>query len=199
MLKVGLTGGIGTGKSFILEIFRKEGVCTSEADALAKRIYQEDPFLRRELSSEFGPGLFKGYYPIKEKLEAILFDDPGKRKAFSQIFYPCFFKHQKLFFQSLQEQGIGMVIYESALLFEVGSFDLFDRIILASCPQSIQWERVRERGLKEEKIRKIIGSQGDPSEVVNHVHFVIHTGDEKERTRSETLHTLEELRKLLIQ
>ena len=88
MLKVGLTGGIGTGKSFILEIFRKEGVCTAEADALAKRIYQEDPFLRRELSSEFGPGLFKGHYPIKEKLEAILFDDPGKRKAFSQIFDP---------------------------------------------------------------------------------------------------------------
>jgi len=193
LIKIGLTGGIATGKSFILNIFKKEGFFTIKADEFAKSLYFKDTKLKKLLIKSFGDELYLSENKInKSKLEYILYHDKNSRERFNNIFYPIFKKHQKEFFNKLSRQH-KIIIYESALLFEVGTYTLFDKIILVHCSEKKQKERIKKRGIPDNKIEKILAFQYPFSKMKKYSDFIIETNTSKTLTLHQTLDIIKQI------
>ena len=186
MLKIGLTGGIATGKSFVLNIFSKEGFFTVKADEIAKKFYSENKKLKEKLIKNFGNELYQKDKIDFKKIEEILFNDPEERKKFEKIFYPEFEKFQDNFFKELSKKH-KTIVYESALLFEVGTYKKFDILILTYCKRETQIKRALERGISREKIEKILEHQIDYERIIDKVDFSLNTDKSKKETEREVL------------
>jgi dephospho-CoA kinase len=196
LIKIGLTGGIGTGKSFILDIFKKEGFFTVKADELAKTLYYNNEELKKLLIKSFGKEFYLSENKInKEKLEYILYYNKKERDKFNNIFYPVFKNFQKDFFNNLSEKH-KIIIYESALIFEVGTFELFDKIILVHCSEEKQKKRIKRRGLSDDKIKRILSFQYSYKKLEKHSDFIINTNKNKEDTLNRTNQIIKQIKLL---
>jgi len=193
MLKIGITGGIATGKSFVLSVFSKEGFYTVKADELAKKLYSFNKELKRKLINKFGENLYKGETVNYSRLEEILFKNQEERKDFSKIFYPEFEIFQDNFFSELSKR-YRKIVYESALLFEVGTFKKFDILILTYCKRETQIKRAVKRGMRKGKVEKIIENQYDYKELLGKVDFSLNTDKKKEETQKEVEEIIEKIK-----
>ncbi len=197
MLKIGLTGGLATGKSFVLNLFKKEGFFTLKADEIAKKFYTENAKIKKELTEKFGNDIYKGENINRTKLEKILFTTKEKRREFEKIFYSHFIPFQKELFAFLSSKHKALV-YESALLFEAGTFKNFDILILTYCSKEAQIERAVKRGLKREKAEKILKFQIPYEKLLDKVNFSINTEKSVEFTHKQTKKIIDEIKKELI-
>ncbi len=197
MLKIGLTGGLATGKSFVLNLFKEEGFFTLKADEIAKKFYTENTEIKKELIERFGKNIYKDKNINRTKLEEILFTTREKRREFEKIFYSHFIPFQKKLFASLSSRHKALV-YESALLFEAGTFKNFDILILTYCSKEAQIERAVKRGLKREKVEKILKFQTPYEKLLDKVNFSINTEKSMGFTKKQTKKIIDEIRKELI-
>ncbi len=194
MLKIGLTGGIATGKSFVLNIFSKEGFFTAKADEIAKKLYTENKKLKEKLIKNFGSELYQKDKINLKKVEEILFNEPEERKKFEKIYYPEFEIFQNNFFRELSKKH-KTIVYESALLFEVGTHKKFDILILTYCKRETQVKRALERGISKEKIEKILEHQISYEKILNKVDFSLNTDKPVEKTEKEVLEIINRIKR----
>jgi len=139
---VGLTGGIGSGKSTIARFFTELDVPVYIADDEAKKIlYRQD--VVEELNATFGDQIFTGDTPDKAKIAALVFNDPEELNKLNKIIHPKVAKHFKDWV--LENNGKLFVIKEAAILFESGSYTDCDFVILVTAPIEVRIQRVIDR------------------------------------------------------
>ena len=171
MLKVGITGGIGSGKTTVCEIFSSFGIPVFNADAETKQLYTNSTELRHQLVVTFGEDVFLTSGAINKAFlsEKLKFDEG--RKALNATVHPFVFERFK---QWSEEQNSLYVIKEAAILFESGADKTVNKSILVTAPMDIRIDRVKSRDARtSEEIQSIIASQWTDSRLRDLVDFIV--------------------------
>ncbi len=175
MFVLGLTGGIGTGKSQVGEILAGLGVAIINADTLGHKVYEPDTAGWAEVLSAFGKDVLSPTGEVdRKKLGGVVFSDPRALERLNAIMHPRIYRLIEDEIQGLKEAGRGEVVVEAALLIEAGWTPLVDEIWVTTSPEELVVERLQKRnGLSEEAIRARIASQMPQDERVEHAVEVI--------------------------
>lgn len=193
MIKIGLTGGICTGKTFVLNIFKELGCYTIRADDIAKNIlFSKDSELSREIIKVFGEDIYdKGKGLKKEEFTKILFEDAEKRNFINNFVHPLVTAEREKIYHDLKEtKAFSFFIYESALLVEAGTYKDFEKIIVVYTTQEEQLKRLMERdGISKEDAEARIKAQFPLSEKLKVAHYTIDTTGTFENAKAKILET----------
>ncbi len=159
MKTIGLTGGIGSGKTTIAKMFEELGVPVYYADDEAKKLMNSNKRIYNKLVQEFGKEAFKDGELNKTFIASIIFNDKSKLNIINTIVHPEVERHFKKW---TDKQNSVYVIQENAIIFESGSQDKFDKIIAVTAPVDIKIERVKKRdGVSREKVLERMHNQLD--------------------------------------
>src|SRR5919199_6535147 len=142
VLKVGLTGGIGSGKTTVAKIFELLNVPVYYADVASKRLYHTDKELMASIKKHFGEEVYTNDQLNRSKLAAIVFNNPEKLELLNRLVHPPTIRDAENW---IQQQTAPYVIKEAALLFESGSVAGLDYVIGVQTPQHLRIKRVMDR------------------------------------------------------
>ncbi len=170
---VGLTGGIGSGKSIVAQVFSQLGICVYDSDQRAKELYFKD-FIRKRVIELLGELSFKEANPDFAFISSKVFSDPLLLNELNAIIHPAVKEDFKLWLDEKAHQGESWVLKESALLIETKAYEKCHSVILVSSPEEIRIERVMLRNSfsKEEVKRRIQNQIGDDARMP-HAEFCI--------------------------
>lgn len=174
---IGLTGGIGSGKTTIANHFIEANIPVYIADDEARKIMQSEE-ITDAIRKNFGDSIFDGGILNREKLSQIVFNDPEKLKLLNAIIHPAVKKH----FQKwvLNHKNAAFVIYEAAILFESGSYKNCDLIITVTAPIETRIQRVIQRdNATREQVLKRINAQWNDDQRIAKSDFVVENVDSK--------------------
>ena len=196
MLRVGLTGGLASGKSIIAGELARLGCHVIKADVLGHEVLLETGEAYEPAVREFGEGILNPDRSInRKKLSDIVFHDPERLKALTAIVHPAVRRLSEAKREALARANpAGILIYEAAILVETGGFRDFDKLIVASCPEEIQIERAMARdGSSREAVLARLQRQWPLAEKLRHADFMIETGGAMEQTIEQTRQVFEKL------
>ena len=192
MLKIGLTGGIGSGKSTVASIFETLGVPVYYADIRAKELMEQNEGLVESVKDLFGADAYINGKINKQLISSQIFSDPQKRNALNQIVHPITIADAEHW---MHQQHSAYCIKEAALIFESHSEKNLDFVIGVFTPLEKRIERLMQRdGIKKTEAEAKINTQMNEDEKMSKCDFVIHN-NEKEMLTEQVL----ELHHLLIQ
>jgi len=158
MLKIGITGGIGTGKTTICKIFETLGIPVFYADEESKKILFHDSDVNEELRTIFGKEIFTEGIPDRKKIADIVFSDREKLEQLNAILHPAVIRKSEEWFH--EQKHAPYAIKEAALIFEVGGERNLDKVIVISSPEEISIGRIMKRdNVSEEEVRLRMGNQ----------------------------------------
>jgi dephospho-CoA kinase len=199
MLRIGLTGGLASGKSFVGRAFRELGCFLIEADALGHQVMLKGAESYDAIVAQFGPQILNEAGEIdRRKLGAQVFGNPELLSKLNAIVHPAVRARSRQLEESFQQrEPDGICVYEAAILIETGSFRDFDRLIVASCTEEQQMERavLRDHFTREEVLNRL-RRQMPLEEKVKYADFVIDTSGTKEHTLDQTRTVYASLRRL---
>lgn len=141
-LKIGLTGGIGSGKTTVAKVFELLSVPVYNADAASKRLYKTDKDLIQNIKQHFGDDIYNEDELNRAKLASVVFADQSKLELLNALVHPPTIRAAE---EWMKEQTTPYVIKEAALLFESGSVSSVDFVIGVYAPQHVRLKRVMER------------------------------------------------------
>jgi len=201
MLRVGLTGGIATGKSTVARIFEKLGAWVIDADEIAHQLQRPHTPTWRKIVDAFGEKILRADRSIdRSALGRIVFSDPEKRTLLEQIMHPAIIAQEEKRMSEWEGSGkVQIAMVEEALLVETGSFRRFHKVVLVLAAEEAQIARLRQRGLTEKEALSRIRSQMPLSEKVPFADYLIdNSGEisEAERKAEEVYRDLLEQAKL---
>jgi len=172
MLKLGITGGIGSGKSVVSQLLELLGVPVFYADNESKILTNTSPVIREKLISIFGNEIYKGGVLNKPLLASHIFNDENKLKAVNAIIHPEVLKQFDYWVQSHNHSTI--VAHEAAILFESGLNVYMDKVVLVSAPLDIRIDRVVKRDkATSQQVLKRIENQMSEEEKMNRADYII--------------------------
>ncbi len=160
MLKIGLTGGIGSGKTTVAKIFETLGVPVYYADDVAKQLMQEDNVLKQSIINIFGKDSYTTDGKLNRSyLSSTVFSNPHQLERLNAIVHPATIQHAE---QWMQQQQAPYVIKEAALIFESGSQSTLDYVIGVYAPQALRIQRTIKRdNIDEDKVLQRMQNQID--------------------------------------
>jgi dephospho-CoA kinase len=161
-LRIGLTGGIGSGKSLVAAIFRSLGAPVLSADEIAKNLTNSDPMVKKRIREEFGTAVFKRDGSLDRKAMAdIVFANKEKRKKLNAIVHPAVIKRIDEETRKLEgNRDTPFVIHEAALIFEAGVDKKLDYVIVVDADEDKRIQRVMERdGISRTDVQRRIDAQ----------------------------------------
>jgi dephospho-CoA kinase len=171
MLKIGLTGGIGSGKTTIAQVFEALGIPVYYADAAAKNLMNQDPELKKQIIAAFGPETYKEGNLDRSYLAKQVFSDTEKLSRLNSIVHPATLRDAEAW---MNKQKTPYAIKEAALIFEAGLEKYFDYVIGVSAPESLRLERVQQRDqASPENVLQRMQQQMDEKEKISRCDFVI--------------------------
>ena len=177
MLKIGLTGGIGSGKTTVAHIFEVLGIPVYYADEAAKNLLNEDPELKRQIEKLFVPDVYQEGKLDRHLLGSLVFSDAEKLRRLNDIVHPATRK-DAAHWMSLQKAPYA--IKEAALIFEAGIWSDFDYVIGVTAPESLRISRVIKRDQSSrEKVLERIRQQMNEEEKMKRCDFVIMNDEKK--------------------
>ena len=200
MLKVGLTGSIAVGKSFVLEVFRELGCAVLDADKTAREVVEPGLPAFDEIVQTFGNEVVAADGSLdRPKLGAIVFNDAAKRELLNSIVHPRVIEAQDRWLQAAEkDQPHGIAVVDAALMIESGGYKRFDKLIVVWCEPAVQLERlIRRNSLDEAEAKKRIAAQMSQEEKKGFADFLIDTSTEREETRQQTVEIFNRLKLLL--
>jgi len=154
---IGLTGGIGSGKSVVAKVFATLGIPVFNADEAAKQIMQTSPTIKAKLIQQFGTDIYHELGLDKEKLAAIVFNDPFQLQLLNAIVHPVTIQAAK---DWASKQSSPYVIKEAALIFESGAADGLFKVIGVTAPLSLRIHRVMQRdGITKDQVEARMRNQ----------------------------------------
>ena len=158
MLRIGLTGGIGSGKSTAASCFEALGVPVTDADAIAHELMAAGSEAERQVIESFGSGILAADGHIdRDLLRKVVFSDPARRTRLEQIIHPLVYRRIRDMLESIDSPYCIVMI---PLLVETGQSGLFDRILVVDVPEEAQVSRTMQRsGLDETGVRNIMANQ----------------------------------------
>jgi len=198
MLRVGLTGGIGCGKSVVAAMLREQGFLVLDADTLAHQLVEPGQPAYDDVLQEFGKGVCDASGKVdRAKLAAIVFAEPAKLARLNQIVHPRVAEAQERQFTEWQRtHPRGVAVVEAALLVEAGAHNRLDRLVVVWCRPEQQIQRLRERGMSAEEAQRRIASQMPLEEKRRLAEFQIDCSGTIEDTRQQVERLAAQLRQL---
>lgn len=176
MLRVALTGGIATGKSYVLGRFRALGVPCLDADALAHGAMGAGTEAARAIGDRFGDVLTPDGAVDRRRLGPIVFADPTARRELEAIVHPAVYRAIEAGLRAFaQIDRPPFAVVDIPLLYETGRAADFDRVIATVCSVETQRARLKERGLSDADIERRLGAQLPAAEKAARAHIVIAT------------------------
>ena len=171
MMKVGITGGIGSGKSTVCRLFAQKGIAVYDSDAAAKRLMQEDGVLRRQLAGRFGEGTFRDGVLDRAYLAGIVFADPQALADLNALVHPVVMRDFDAW--AARQEG-SYVILESAILFEAGLEGCVDKTVAVLAPRELRIERTcRRDGCGADQVVRRIAAQLDDDALSARADYVV--------------------------
>jgi dephospho-CoA kinase len=195
MLKVGLTGGIGSGKSTVAKIFEVLGIPVYYADDAAKQIMNTDKLLKTSIIKNFGEKSYEGGQLNRAWLASVVFADKQKLDLLNSLTHPATIRDANRW---IQQQDSPYIIKEAALLFESGASKYMDHVIGVYAPAELRIERtIRRDNTTREEILQRINRQMDEDTKMKLCDFII-TNDEKQLVIPQALRLHEQFLALKI-
>ena len=195
MIKVGLTGGIGSGKSTVSKILISKGFSVYNSDNRAKWLMNNDDNLKSNIISIFGHKAYIKGSLNRKYLSAKVFNDSLKLKALNNLVHPLVAIDFKNWL--IHQKSKDFVFKEAAILIESGAYKEMDKIIVVSCPENIRLERVLKRdGNSPELVKKRMQNQISETEKINHADFVIKNNGSESDLVLEVEFVISELKNL---
>lgn len=177
VLKVGLTGGIGSGKSTVAQIFEVLGIPVYYADIEAKRLMNENPELISAIIKLFGEKAYSNYHLDRKYISSIVFSDPIKLEQLNAIVHPGTKKDSEAW---MQKQTTPYAIHEAALIFEAKVNDRLDHVIGVSSPEDLRIKRAMERDdVSRDEVMKRMSHQLDENSKMSKCDFVLVNDEEQ--------------------
>lgn len=179
MNKVGITGGIGSGKTTVCKMFDALGIPIYYADTEAKRLMVEDELLRNEIIVLLGKEACTNNTLNRKHIAAIVFNDKSKLAALNNLVHPAVAKDAKRWFDELPE-STPFAIKEAALLHESGSYKSMDKVITVIAPEETRIQRVISRdGVTKKQVLDRMKNQWSDEKRKQHTDYIIdNSGDE---------------------
>lgn len=177
MQTIGITGGIGAGKSVVAKIFESLGYPVFYSDAVAKQLMHSDPILKTSLIDIFGQETFLDGKLNRAFLAEIIMNDEEAKTKISSLVHP---RVRSSFEQFVDEnKNKELVFNEAAILFETGSYKNFDSVILVTAPKNIRIERVKLRdGVTTEQINDRMKNQWSDDQKIPLANYLIENTDD---------------------
>jgi len=188
MLKVGLTGSIAVGKSFVLGVLRELGARTIDADQIARECVEPGGPGLAAIVNEFGEGVLNTDGSLdRAKLGEIIFSDGAKRAELNSILHPFIIARQDEIMQQWEgETPDGIAIIDAALMIESGGYKRFDKLVVVHCRPEIQIQRLMKRNsLSREEAELRVKSQMPQEQKMKHADYLIDTSGSFEETRQQ--------------
>ncbi len=184
MLRVALTGGIATGKSYVAARLHARGVPVIDSDRLVHEALEPGTTVSRRIADRFGTKILTGGGEIdRRKLGAIIFADPDARRDLEAIVHPAVYGEIERWFDRQAHEGTPWALADIPLLYETGHEGEFDRTIVTACRPVEQIRRLRERdGMSEDEARARLAAQWPIEEKARRADIVIGTDGTFEET-----------------
>jgi dephospho-CoA kinase len=199
VLKVGLTGGLASGKTFVGQALEELGCRVLQADEIGRQVMEPGGEAFAEILKEFGPEILAPDGSIdRKRLAGIVFEDPERLAALNRLVHPWVIRRENDWLERLAEEDPrAIAVVEAAVMIEAGTHKRFDRLIVAACSQEQQIERAVQRGgmTREEALARI-RRQIPLEEKIKLADFVIDTGGTREQTLQQVREVYEALRRI---
>jgi dephospho-CoA kinase len=195
MLKVALTGGIATGKSHVLEQFRRRRVPCLDADELTHGVTAAGTEATSAIAARFGAGMLADDGAVdRGKLAPVVFSDPAARRDLEAIVHPAVYRAITAGLHAFETIGsYPMAVVDIPLLYETGHEPDFDQVIVTACAPATQIARLVQRGMPETEARQRLAAQWPTAEKASRADFVISTDGTFEETDEQVRRVFEEL------
>jgi dephospho-CoA kinase len=197
-LRIGLTGGIATGKSYVLDQFRRHGVPCLDADELVHGVEAGGTEATTAIAARFGREVLTPDGAVdRARLGPIVFADPVARTDLEAIVHPAVYRAIVAGLRGFELLGgYPFAVVDVPLLYETGAEQQFDRVIVTVCPEAMQMARLAERGMSEEAARQRLAAQWPIEKKAQRADFVIRTEGTFEETDRKVLELVEILKRL---
>jgi len=191
-LLVGLTGGMGSGKTTVSKIFRELGAHVLDADEICRSLVKPGQPAWQEIVNLLGPGILREDQSLdRRKTADLVFNDPEKKQDLEAILHPRVMDEERaLYNEILKTEPNALVIIDAALLIESGNYRKVDKVIVIACDEEVQVQRVTaQRGFAREDALRRMRLQMTLAEKIKFADFVIHNdaGLPELREKIETL------------
>ena len=180
MRRIGITGGIGSGKSVVCRLFRVLGVPVYDSDFRAKWVMAHDTTLRAELLAAFGPETFDEKGQLNRTyLARTAFTDSAQLARLNELVHPHVGRDFETWAEQQQQAGHAYILKEAALLYESGAYRQLDRIITVFAPLAIRQTRVlhRDPHRTADDVLNIVGKQMSEEEKMSRADYIIYNDD----------------------
>ena len=196
MLKVGLTGSIGTGKSTVLKLFNQLGAYTVDVDKIVHQLYKRED-IQEKVKKEFGDVFNEDGSLNRKEVAKIIFNNPEKRKVLEDIIHPEVRKEVKRFIQNIEKKDKNaIVIVEVPLLIETGQYKEYDKVIVVYSPKNLQLKRLLNKGYSREEALKRINSQMNIEEKLKFADFIIKNISSLEDLKKQVKEVFNQLKRI---
>ena len=199
MLRIGLTGSIAVGKSFVASVFVDLGCHLVDADLTSREVVLPGSPGLKAVVEHFGAEiLFDDGTLNRKALGAVIFADEQERLVLNSILHPFIIERQDQILNEWEDKDPdGICIVDAALMIESGGYRRFDKLVVVHCRPEVQLERLMLRdGLSRDEAQRKINSQMPQEEKQQYADYLIDTSDGFEPTRLRTKQVYEELRKI---
>jgi dephospho-CoA kinase len=195
MLRVALTGGAATGKSYVLDQFRRAGIPCLVADDLAHGVTAAGTEATAAIAARFGADVIAADGSVdRSALGAIVFADVDARRDLEAIVHPAVYRAIEVGLRAFERSGDPLAVVEIPLLYESGHAGEVDRVIVTTCSDETQLSRLTARGISEARARQVVAAQMPAAEKIARANFVIRTDGEKSQTDAQVRDILSRLR-----
>lgn len=189
MIKIAITGNIGSGKSYVCSLFRQRGIPVFDSDVEAKRLYGR-PEIREAIVARFGASMYRDDGSLdRRRMASVLFSDACALAFVEATLYPML---NDWFATWADQQDAPFVLYESALIFEKHLESMFDAVVVVAASEPVRIRRVMARDhCTEEQVRARMAQQLPQSEKLTKADYVIvHEHDDEDEALLEQIETL---------
>jgi dephospho-CoA kinase len=187
---IGLTGGIGSGKSIVAGMFKSLGARIIDADRISRDVMVPGSEVYKKVVNVFGEGILKDDQTIdRKKLGDMIFGNPEKIALLNECTHPEIFREiDRRVKEIRQKTPDALIIVDAALLVETGAYKTFDKLVVVYVDEETQLKRLKERdGFTDEEVTKRISSQMPLKEKVKYTDFVIYNDKGLEDTRRQVI------------
>jgi dephospho-CoA kinase len=185
MLRIGLTGGLASGKSLVAKRLVDLGCHWIQADQLGHEVLQKGSAVQAQVVRHFGPGILLENGEIdRRKLAAAVFDSPERLAALNALVHPAVIRREEQLSQNIaRSDPSAIIVVEAAILIETGRYKRFQKLILAVCEEKQQVERAMKRsGLTREEVLARLRQQMPLEQKRKYADYIIDTSGPKEGT-----------------
>ncbi len=194
VLKVGITGGIGSGKSTVCRLFQELGIPVYNADDRAKYLMQHEHYLIDGIKKNFGEEVYENGQLNRTLLASKVFHDKEKVSLLNSLVHPAVFRDTERWVEEQQATHVPYALKEAALLMEAGSFKYLDKLIVVTAPLNLRLQRVIERDqVSAAEVMNRMKNQWPEEEKIKLADFVIVNDGEKEDLRIQVQKIHEQL------